>query len=299
MRFINSYRFTTASPTIYDNATVIYSLRNIFNWNKAILKIRRSSDNAVKWVFFDGVTITLSSLTGDDRMIKTATTLGIWIGSDDGFVEEWIGQTHDNILDINKVLFSKIGIQFQPQVVFNGVIDVAPSNNLPQIHSNGSDLFLVTDVAISELDSSNSHTIFTIANLETSGGLGAIFTTEQSTNIRYAGFLDNRVNALISLVQTSSGTSTVNASTQLNSTLPRLQTFIHTPNNISGYRNNVFTETTSYSNSYNNNLFRIFTQHGSLTDLVGGIQELVIFPSDKTSDLTTLHADINSYYTIY
>ena len=41
--------------SIYDDATVIYSLRNYFEWTYAILKIRRSSDDAVKFVFFDAI----------------------------------------------------------------------------------------------------------------------------------------------------------------------------------------------------------------------------------------------------
>ena len=33
--------------------------------------------------------------------------------------------------------------------------------------------------------------------------------------------------------------------------------------------------------------------------LDGTIQEIIIFPTDKTTDLPDLHTDINSYYSIY
>jgi uncharacterized UPF0146 family protein len=55
MFILNSYRFAVATPaTIYAGATAIYSLRKFFGWDKAVLQIRRSNDNALAYVFIDG-----------------------------------------------------------------------------------------------------------------------------------------------------------------------------------------------------------------------------------------------------
>jgi len=44
---------------------------------------------------------------------------------------------------------------------------------------------------------------------------------------------------------------------------------------------------------------QIGTQLTNSVNLEGTIQEITIFPSDKTTDLTELHTDINDYYFVY
>jgi len=281
---------------LYADLEFAYSLRKYNGWTNAVLKLRRSSDAAVKFVFFDGDTITLNSFVGDTNTTPSATTLGTWIGASTANVSEWIAQTPDNIINNNYIAL-QTNVSFMPELISSGSLITINSN--VAIKFDGNDV-LDTPNPITALDSSANHTILTVSQNDVSNNVGVIFNTATSTASRYVTFSDRRSDGAISIVQGST-VSNIRTGIQLNVVNQKLQTTIIDSNTLTGYQNNVeyLADTPTFSGSYVNNVFRIGSQFNFLTDLNGTIQEIIGYPSNKTSIINNIHTDINLYYSIY
>ena len=285
---------TEAAPTIYDDASVVYSLRNVLNWdNNAVLKITRSSDSAMKYVFFDGQTITLNSKVGDSNTVKSAMSLGTWVGTDDALVEEWIGQINGGVIDNDKILIQSANLN--PRLITNGIIDT--KNGLPTLTFLPSTGRMFASV-LPALDSGNTFTSLTVSHSDLSSSVNGIFVTGNISR-GYRLFNDRTANRLGAFIVSTGGNFAVNLIAQQNNADQRLQTNVVTSSNDDFYFNNTLQESQAWSGSYDNTTFKIGSNVGNVTPLNGSIQEFIIFPSDKTADLSTLHSDINSYYSIY
>jgi len=111
---------------LYPNAEVAYSLRLLrTDYTGALVKIRRSSDNAVK-DFYPDANNELS-LTSEDG---SGTSLSSWIGATEwGFVRTWYDQS-GNGNNLNQTNTSQ-----QPIIITSGVIEV--SGGHPSIYFSG------------------------------------------------------------------------------------------------------------------------------------------------------------------
>ncbi len=69
---------------------------------------------------------------------------------------------------------------------------------------------------------------------------------------------------------------------------------------MSGYLGDILQDNGTYPTTapYTNNILRIGARFNNLHFLDGTVQSIIIFPSDKTADLTVLHSDIETYYSI-
>lgn len=278
-----------AEATIFDDATDIYSLRKYFNnWNNSILKLRRSSDDTEKYIFFDGDIITLNSLVGDSSSIKSTTTLADWIGSDNAYVSIWFSQNNTNTIDR---FITQISFSVQPLFISLGIINT--ENSKPAIYFNGSNV--LDAVARTELDYGNDFTIIALTSHKVLGGFGYLFNNGVSTNSLFI-YNDNRTAKRIAIIfnPTIYGTFYL---TQQNKTSNKLLTNIYNTGFIKSYYDNIFQTNVTYSGTYSNSIFRVGGY--ALNGLIGNMQEFIIFPTDKTTDLSTLHTDINNYYSIY
>lgn len=185
-------KIAQARNPIYDDATVIWSFRKFYNWNNAVLQLRRSSDNQFKTVFLDGDTITLNSKigNGDDFENKTTTTLGDWIGSGNAYVQSWVGQNITNSLGF--IMYYNTTSQ-QPQFISSGSIIV--KNGKPAMYMLSVLTRLYLTFGISELAYNLNHTAITVSNNDVSGGTSAIFQTNATANARrYCLINDNSSN---------------------------------------------------------------------------------------------------------
>lgn len=283
------------ASNIYSDLTVAYSLRELNTWDNAVLKLRRSSDNAVKWIFFDNGTITLSSFVGDDRTTPSATTLATWVSTDDAFVEEWIGQTPDNTVNTSWIA-SNLTTSQQPTFITAGVINV--KNGKPAIRFNGAQNLVGGTIAA--LDSGNDISTFHVHSPETAGQTSVIATTSIS-GVNYLALYTSTSTFTRNIILRSASVSYfANDLAQDTSFNQRLYSGIITATTISAYKNNVAQETglDVTGTSYDNSQFEIGAKNSS-TDFNGNLQEIIIYPSDKTALLTDINTDINSYYTIY
>jgi hypothetical protein len=287
---------------IYDNASVVYSLRRpdmATKWTNAVLQLRRSGDNAFKTVFFDGDavgdTITLNSKIGDTLTTPSATTLGDWIGSNDAYVVQWVGITPNNIIDIDKRAIQAT-TTLQPQFISSGTI--LTKNGKPVIDFLNTNTFLLAS-ANTDLNSGNSYTSLTVSGNNSSVSVGTIYSTSASPTNRITIFNDRTANKFASFIVASTGNFEAKTLLQQNNSNQKLLTSIIEPTNLKTYLNNTIQTSTARTGTYLNNDFILGRQSAEGNYLNGTIQEITIFPSDKTADLTELHADINTYYGIY
>ena len=290
-----TYKVTEKSNQ-YNDARVIYSLRRLFNWDKAVLKVRRSSDNAVKWVFFNGIDINLSSLIGDDRNTHGATTLGSWAGSDSVYVEEWISQNNLNTIDTDDII-SQTTTSLQPILISIG--SLREKNGKTALYFSTSYLFRIGG-ALSTINNGSTYTVVAVASSEELAGPHAYLGTVSATfGYRVGFYIDRTAGARIIEFITSSGTYVNKYSAQINDSNQRLLTNIIKNKDVDSYYNGTLTDSLTFVNNYTNTAFLVGTERTNNARLVGYLQELIVFPSDKVDELSNLHDDINSYYSIF
>lgn len=304
---VNPYIFSQAVASFTD-ITVAWSLNKIFTWDNAVLRIRRSSDNALAYVFFDGATandtITTSSYisTSSDTTPST-TTLGTWVGANDAFVHTWYGMTYDNVINTNRKPTQATNTS-QPKFMTAG--SIITENGKPSIYFDGGDFLRqnATNI-ISELaPNANPFTIFTISSNDTAASYAAVFCNHYGSNFAIKMANDTRTTGGIYrgiLVQTASGTYTADlASGQGVNQRMLTMTCDGAPRNFSGYYNGTFQNSSTYSGAYGNDDIIIGAQGSAGSKITGDVQEILIFPSEfSASRLNTMHTNRNAYYSIY
>lgn len=286
---------------VYDDAVGAYSLRKFFSWSNAVLKIRRSSDNATAYVFFNGVssqdTITTSSyISTSSNNTPSTTTLNTWLSTDNAFVEEWFFQTPDDTIDTNLVI-KQTTTTAQPKFATSGAIETV--NGTIEMVWDGTNDVLTNISGNSYLDYDQEFTIFTVSRQANSLGRGAVFNTGVVSSSYF--LINNDRGTAITHTQLTNGTLYhAKLSSQVNSGNQRLLASIHNNTNLISYYNGTLQNTTAhFSEAYSNIRCTIGNWATGSLWLNGSVQELIVFPSDKTSDLSTVHSDINTYYTIY
>jgi hypothetical protein len=293
---------------IYDGVSTMYSLRRpamTTLWTNAVLKIRRSSDNATAFVFFDGADIndtlsTSSFISTSSNTTPSATTLGTWLGSNDAFVETWFGITDNNTIDTGKRAIQTTTGK-QPKFANSGVI--ATKNGNPAIDFL-SDLRYLTTNALTALNSGNSFTVISVSALSTLDTVGVVCSNSINTTSNDSRFIhlnDNRTQKALSVLRNTSGAQyNADLLAQQNTLSQKLLTSVmNYPSALTSYYNGTIQDYLAVTGSWVNNTFTIGVQRNEATQLNGTMQELIIFPSDKTSDLATLHTEMNAYYSIY
>ena len=278
---------STPTNPIYDDATCIYSLRKFYNWSDYVIKVKRSLDGQLRFVWFDGDTITLNSKISETAT-PTTTTLGDFIGNGDASLLEWFGQ---NPIGFNSAY--TLGSQLDPLFMVGGVI--LTKNGLPSVNFDGNNQTFDATV-FTELGSEQNFTVLSVANTTNTEHIGVVWNTSNISSSRLVQYIDATSTAGRTHVY---GGTTYDLLTQIVSTNQRLQTLTNNNKTVTSYVDNVLQNTTLETGTYTNDTFRIGAQFQRLTDLIGNIQEIIIFPSDKTTDLSAIHTDINDYYSIY
>jgi hypothetical protein len=263
----------------YPNAFVAYSTRRLrLAYSGSAIRVRRSSDNAESDIGFN-------SLYDLD-----SSALLSFVGSGNGFVTTWYDQSGNG----NNA--SQTTAANQPQIVSSGALNT--KNNKAIIDFDGINDFL--NYSGSGL-AGVKYSIFA-AHLRKStqavsyllgGNIGA--TNENmhigwfaNTTYRFAQY-SNDLNATVA----SFTTEQLLLANALNST---------TGKQI--YFNNTFASSNTNTvnlNAYLNASIGRYNPGGGSVDYFfhGKASEIIIYASDKTSDLTGINTDINTYYAIY
>ena len=264
----------------YTNAAVAYSLRKLRTaYTGNAIRVRRSSDNAEQdFGFVSNVLDTASLLT--------------FCGAGSGFVTTWYDQSGNGL---NSTMSTAAQ---QPRIVNAGVLDV--KNLKAGFRFDGTDDYL-NRTAITALNSGNTYSIFSVAANETTGVLGDILNTHNGSQ-RLLMAVDTRTTGGLYRIATITNTSNITYATNLASpdgtANQRLQTVVVNGFNIAGWKDGVVGSTDTYTGTYNNNRFDIGTFFATRF-LKGYIQELIICPTNQSTNRTAIETDINTFYTIY
>ncbi|MFN8805609.1 MAG: hypothetical protein ACK5YT_07285, partial [Bacteroidota bacterium] len=124
---LNNLGLTAATPSAIALSTRLLST----SYSGPAFRIRRSSDNELRDVYFDGSgTISLiSQVSVAGGGPATATTLGTWIGANSGFVSIWYDQSGMGRNATQGTL------ALQPRIVTSGVVEM--QNGRPTLTFSG------------------------------------------------------------------------------------------------------------------------------------------------------------------
>jgi hypothetical protein len=274
----------------YSGASAAYSLRKLrTTYYGFAIRVRRSSDNTEQDIAFD-------TNGGLDT-----TSLLAFVGNGNGFVTTWYDQSGSG------VHISQSTAANQPQIVSTG--SIMTKNNKPTIDFT-SGQFLRADKKVIGTTATSVFNVFSIKSLTS-----RVFAWDIGNNVlnQYYAF---DINTYFTSGQkfgfysnTFSADST--ASTNLNQNLMSVVS-----NNTSG--NSIASNTWYYINNVQRSLTSTFgggTQTypnftGATRITVGNLnfenfyfsgthQEIIFYPTNQSTNLSGIHTNINSYYSVY
>jgi len=245
---------------IYSGAAAAYSLRQLQSGSYPVVRVRRSSDN------------TESDFTATE---VSDGTLAAWVGAgNDGFVRTWYDQSGNN-----KHLDQSV-ISSQPQIVDTGQIVEAFSR--PCIKTDGSDDSMSAVFSSAELSSVSFVSVVTglsgsnFINVSADSINNGLFYLrndafdERLPNNRYAGS-SYPGDGLLSMYQGSGTYATYYNSIQQTS----------------------FSTTAVYKKLY----LAVQANGGNYGSAL--INEIVLYPSDQSTNRVAIEANINAHYSIF
>jgi hypothetical protein len=256
------------------SATVAYSLRQLKTGVTNVVRVRRSPGNQER-------DFTATEVTDG--------TLASFIGSGkDGFVVTWYDQS-GNANDITQSTASN-----QPQLVSSGA--VLNKGSLPAIQFDGSNDYLDKSPAfINSTDISS----FSVSHSSSTGNVGTVLALAINTTSTLRIFQDSRTTPNRNLVINTPTLYAADLSTDRVDTNQRLlSSFIDSSKNMSAFDNGATGGTNTYVGTFANNGLMVGRQQ-TTTYLNGGVQEIILFNTDESSNRTAIESDINTYYSIY
>lgn len=305
---VNPYRF--ASGFDYSDVAVAFTLREIFTWDNAVLKLRRASDNQQAWVFFDsnGTISTANSLISTtSNTTPSATTLGSWVSTSNALVVEWIGMTPDNVLDPANVA-NNTNTATQPRFILSGSIVTVNGSIAIDFQTTREELFNTTGLVA--FDNTN-FSVFTVSSRydDAANNLSRIVVVSTRDGVGgNSGFLiynDKRTtpNRAVNWVNTTptSHLADLTAAQSLTETADILLTGVKQTSNVVSYKDGTLQNTVALTGTMNNlGLYIGNDGVGAVSNYIHGyIKEILVYGSDKTSNISDIHTDINNHYSIY
>jgi hypothetical protein len=250
----------------YGGSAAAYSLRALSSaYVGPLVRVRRASDNAEQDIYanYDG-TLNTSSLES-------------FCSGTNGFVTEWYDQSGSGNNATQGTALN------QPQIVSSG--SVILENAKPALEFDGSNEYLILNSTLSLL---TSHSNFSVANNNNKSVAVLYGSTSPTSNFN-----------------SDSGNFTYNAA----GSFAQTGGFQYGQKLLSVLRNNtttinIFQNTTSYSiliGSNNNFTIKEIARRADLGSYLwfGNIQEIVLYPSDQSTNRTGIETNINDFYSIY
>jgi hypothetical protein len=256
----------------YPNAAVAYSLRGLkIAYTGNAIRVRRSSDNAEQDIgFIDN--------TNKDLDIAALTS---FCSGTNGFVTTWYDQSG------NGRNATQTTAANQPQIVSSGA--VLTLNSKPALNWNGTNYWLTTAQFSPEISQPATYFITAQSNTGSANALFDGFTNGKM--LYYRNGTNFSFNGPTALAETTAA-----ATTQL--------LYTNLANGASSaFFNNGVSKASGNAGTNNidgiviGNLGSDFTAAGY--QLRGNYQELVLYPSNQTSNQTAIESNINTYYGIY
>jgi hypothetical protein len=245
----------------YPSAAAAYSLRQLSSsYSGDAIRVRRASDNAELNIGFVSNELDTAALT-------------TFASGTDAFVTTWYDQSGNAKNAIRTVAVS------QPKIVSSG--GVITDNGKPSILFDGTNDYLqFADTAY------NNYSIYGVYSNATFAAIQVLTGKFLSDFIRITNSSSLSINP-----------GGVNVYDGVVNTQTLLTANRDTSNDIKVYKNN-----TIFGSTYNNNApldLLYIGQANSIWFWNGKMSEIVLYQSDKTTDITNINTNINTYYGIY
>lgn len=278
---------TPPTPGIYGGSSV-YSFQKLFtNWDKAIMKVRRNSDNQEKYLFISTDGIIENFLIGDDSTTPSATTFSSWYGSDSVFIKEHIAQIDTNLVDSNLIL-SQSNNSLQPRLVNSGV--VVKEGGDPTIDWTTGNTYLESLSANPILNSGNDYSVHWVTHNLDAGQLGSFFANDTGSSL---SLYNSRHSTVLRIAIRASSILTFSPS--MDTDTQKIQSVSVSSGTIKSYLDGVLTDTQPESGAYNNTKI-LLGRRFDANYFNGGSKALIISPKNTDSDVLEIHNDIISKY---
>lgn len=283
---INPYAFGVAQSYLldtYSGAAAAYSLRKLSSaYSGSAIRVRRSSDNTEQNIGFDG--------SGN----LDTTALTSFVGAGNGFVTTWYDQSGNGK---NATQSSAVN---QPQIVTSGV--VITQNSKPTIQSDG-----VNDSLMFNLGITNSPLSIFYCSKRTSGAgyvydwaIGQRGFTEPY--IPNAAFSSGFESGTQNFYMWSGNTLHTMGSSILNNFYLKTMLALTTTTKLSFYKNDVLQSVSSQPGDISTDGIGALFSDARTTysqNLNGVMSEIIIYPSNQSSNRTGINSNINTFYSIY
>lgn len=255
----------------YPNAAAAYSVRLLRTaYTGSAIRVRRSSDNTESDIGFTA----LGNLD--------TSTLTSFCGAGNGFVTTWYDQSG------NGYNATQTTAANQPQIVSSGsIINV---NSKPSLLTDGTNDFL--SIGNLMLNSTSSSGFFVAkanaASSDSRNTMHDIGTTDDS----HLKYVNNTTYDGYSSTVRKSWTDSVNYSLQnLIAITSKTNLYNFTVNNNSAYN--------TTTNTFNKKSTNLLGKGPNPSYWAGNFQEVILYASEQSSNLTGINTNINTYYGIY
>jgi len=273
---------------LYPNAAAAYSVRLLkTDYTGALVRIRKDTGGQPEKDFYPDENNELSLNSSDG-----GTTLGSWIGSNDGYIVTWYDQSG------NSSNATQSSASSQPQILSGGVLNTI--NGKASINYNGTSHFL-ENTSFNALDGSLNGFLFAVTTTAdvTQNNKNIVENTESTTangyGIRYS---NNKVG---SIILTSTGSISLNGSAISNNaqylftlTKNSTQATLSTNQNVDDTAANIGTINAGSNTMRLSSFSNIFTNYAENKQ-----QEIVIYDNDQTSNVNSIENNINDFFTIF
>ncbi|GAB5400865.1 MAG: hypothetical protein Aureis2KO_24500 [Aureisphaera sp.] len=289
------------------NVQGVYSVRQWFCWDKAVLLVTRASDDVDKWVFFapGENEITLNSVTSDNSItLVNPGTLGSFIGSGTGRVKAWVAQEPSLNLDPNLVANQYGDGTRRPYLISNGTL--VQRNGKPALQFLTNEFLIDNAASYSAFAQGNTSTLVSVSTNERPDDFGVIFVNRKfgvgATN-QYRLDNDRRTARTNSHIRADGVVERTQYPAQLNNQDQKLQIAIKKPGTLKAWVNNELPDTQAWLGSHENGGFMIGARgkgfNNFMNPLYGTIQEIIILDGDAENDIELLKSKVNDYFGIY
>jgi len=267
---------------IYPNASSAYSIRLLrgASYNNALLRVRRSSDNAEVDVFVD--TNFQLSLNSNITSRTSGTTLATWVGVNSAFVTTWYDQSGNN----NNA--TQTSAANQPTIVSSGVLQTDLGKAALQF--SGTTSFQAT------VNWTNLFATYTVARLNSNAPSVQSFYRDNGASNSTGVIAFNSTRSDTYRVRTSILTLSSINSTEFGTTT-KLITLSSDASNGYAYINNGLRVSNAVSGNVGTIMYIGSNGAGNTGGIAGPMSEWITYPSN--SNLSLINTNINTYYNVY
>lgn len=285
--------------TIIEGAYAFQNIANLDCLQNEVIEIRRSSDDTTKLFRWDSD----GMLSLDSLEVGTSTTLGSWIGANDGFIVTQTAQRQTgNAWNVSYELQASATTTFQPKIIDAGVLITDPTNGLTGMQFDGVDDFINTFSESYEMsvDDSPSTYIVVCSNTDQED-LGGVVTTRFNDTNRLIIYNDTRATGG-KLARFDMGTNyDIDLLSNNTSLLPKMLTVTKDSNeNFEAYFNGTSQGTNTFVGTFSSGgKLRLGDERSGVNKFKGVVQAFFGIESVPTTQkLSELHSWIKKVYRI-